>query len=81
MNIKIVRIGNSRGIRIPRSILDRCRIENHVDLAVQGEKIILAPVRKGPREDWEEFARRMGKRGDDALLVPDVFHEEGDLEW
>ena len=81
MNVKVVRIGNSRGIRIPRNILDRCQIENRVDLAVKGKRIILTPVTEGPRRGWEEIARMMQERGDDALLLPDVFAEEEALEW
>lgn len=81
MNIKVVRIGNSRGIRIPRKILDQCHIENQVDLVVKGKRIVLTPVKKGPRQGWEEFARRMHESADDTLLAADVFDEEDALEW
>ena len=81
MNVKVVRIGNSRGIRLPRKILDRCHIEDKVELDVKGEKIILTPIRKKPRDGWEEFAKKMSDNEDDALLIPDVFSDEDHVEW
>ena len=81
MNINVVRIGNSRGIRLPRKILDRCHIEDKVDLDVRGEKIVLTPIRRKPRDGWEEFARKMHDADDDDLLIPDVFADEEHVEW
>jgi len=81
MNIKIVRIGNSRGIRIPKEILDRCQVEEAVDLRVEKNKIVLEPLRKKPRERWEAAARQMHEVGDDALLMPDVFDDDVEVEW
>jgi len=81
MNIKVVRIGNSRGIRIPRKILDRCNIEEQVDLSVKSGNIILTPIRQEPRKGWELAARKMAEDSNDELLIPDVFDEEDPLEW
>lgn len=44
MKISVIQIGNSKGIRIPQSILKQCDIEEEVDLEVQGKSIILKPV-------------------------------------
>ena len=81
MNINVVRIGNSRGIRLPRKILDQCHIEDKLDLNVKGDKIVLTPVRKKPRDGWEEYAIKMHESEDDALMIPDVFSDEDLLEW
>lgn len=81
MNVTVVRIGNSRGIRIPRKVLDQCHIDSQVDLSVKGERIVLTAVKNGPRQGWAEAARKMRECGDDELLVPDVFPEEDALEW
>ncbi|CAK8725512.1 SpoVT-AbrB domain-containing protein [Candidatus Electrothrix aarhusensis] len=81
MNIKVVRIGNSRGIRLPRKILDQCHIEDQLDLNVKGGKIVVTPVRKTPRDGWEEYAIKMHEAHDDELMIPDVFPDEDHLKW
>ncbi len=75
MNVRVVQIGNSRGIRIPRQVLDRCQIEDAVDLSIKGTRIVLSPIKTKPRQDWEQYAKQMRENGDDELLIPDVFHE------
>lgn len=81
MNINVIRIGNSRGIRLPRKILDQCQIEDQVDLNVKGDTIVLTPIRKKPREGWEEHAIKMHDAHDDELMIPDVFSDEDLPEW
>ncbi len=81
MDVNLIRIGNSRGIRIPRKILDRCRVTDRLTLSVEGRKIILAPVDRKPREHWAEAAKDMHRCGDDELLIPDVFDDDLDLGW
>ena len=81
MNISVVRIGNSRGIRIPHGVLDRCHIEDAVDLSVKGDKIVLSPIQKKPRQNWGEYAKKMRQNDDDELLLPDVLPEDSHLEW
>ena len=81
MNTKIIRIGNSRGIRIPKEILDRCQVEDVVDLKVEKNKIVLEPVEKKPRDGWDRAAQQMHEAGDDALLMPDVFEDDVEAEW
>ncbi len=81
MHASIVRIGNSKGIRIPKRILEQCRIEDEVDLVVKGRRIVLTPVMKKPREGWAEAAARMHASGDDGLLIPDVLDDDVHEEW
>ncbi len=67
MRAHVVRIGNSRGIRIPKAMLEQCRLDGPVELEVErGRLIVRSPAR--PREGWEEAFREMAERGDDALL-------------
>lgn len=70
MNVRSVSIGNSKGIRIPKRVLDQCQIEDSVDLVVDGESIVLRPVKKKVREGWGEASKRMNQAGDDELLLP-----------
>jgi antitoxin MazE len=84
MKTKLVKIGNSRGIRIPKSMIEEAGIEEVVDLNLRGGQLVIratTPVREG----WEEACRRMHECGDDALIdgpLPSLtkFDEE-DWKW
>ena len=81
MNISITRIGNSRGIHIPQEILDQCQVEDVVDVKVEKNRIVLEPVKRKPREGWDRAAQQMHEAGEDALLIPDVFEDDVEVEW
>ena len=81
MKVSVVRIGNSKGIRIPRAVLKACQITDAIDLKVEGRRLILTPTGRGVRRGWHEAAERMSGSGDDELLIPDVFEEDIEVEW
>jgi antitoxin MazE len=82
MLINIVPIGNSKGIRIPKAILDQCDIENEVDLEVKNGKIIIEPIKRIPRNGWTESFIQMAKTGEDQLLFEEAIDlEMEDWEW
>ena len=82
MLINIIPIGNSKGIRIPKAILDQCDIENEVDLEVKNGKIIIEPIKRIPRNGWTESFIQMAKTGEDQLLFEDAIDlEMEDWEW
>jgi len=82
MLINIVPIGNSKGIRIPKAILDQCDIENEVDLEVENGKIIIEPIKRIPRNGWTESLIQMAETGEDQLLLEDTIDlEMEDWEW
>jgi antitoxin MazE len=62
----IIKIGNSRGIRIPKILLDQAKLGDEIELEVQGEKLIVRSVRS-PRQGWDEQFAEMARRGDDKL--------------
>jgi antitoxin MazE len=68
---RIVKIGNSRGIRIPRVILDQAKLGDDIEMEVQEGKLIVRPARS-PREGWDERFAEMAQRGDDRLLDPEA---------
>ncbi len=70
MKTKIVKIGNSRGIRIPKSFIDESGIDNEVELEISGDKIIIKPLSK-TREFWDSAFKKMAKNNDDILLDSD----------
>jgi antitoxin MazE len=77
---QIVKIDNSLGIRIPKSLLDQIGISGAVEIEVQGDRIVIRPALK-PRGGWEEAFAKMAQQHDDVLL-DDVTTTEGeDLEW
>lgn len=67
MKTSLVRIGNSRGIRIPKTVLEQCRLSETVELEVEKDRLVIRPVRR-PRSGWEDAFRLMAQQGDDALL-------------
>ncbi len=80
MELSIIKIGNSKGIRLKKSILERYNIKDKVELILERGRIILKPVSK-PRQGWENAFRVMHENQDDGLLMPDVFQEDADEEW
>jgi antitoxin MazE len=66
---RIVRIGNSQGIRIPKSLLAATGLSGEVDLSIEDGYLAIRPVRKA-RAGWAEAAQRMAADGDDRLLDP-----------
>ncbi len=80
MVTKIVRIGNSKGLRLSKTILEKYEIKDKVELILKSDHIVLKPISK-PREGWKEQFTRMHELGDDDLLIDDVFEEEEFEEW
>jgi antitoxin MazE len=66
---RIVKIGNSRGIRIPKVIIDQVGLEGEVEISVQRDHLIIRSS-SSPRDNWDEQFRAMAERGDDQLLDP-----------
>ncbi|WP_026950559.1 AbrB/MazE/SpoVT family DNA-binding domain-containing protein [Algoriphagus mannitolivorans] len=80
METNVVKIGNSKGIRLSKLILEKYQIGEKVELILEDEQIILKPI-KAPREGWEEAFKKMHEEGDDQLMIPDVFEDEEPEEW
>ena len=80
MEISIIKIGNSKGVRLKKSILDRYNIKDKVELILEKGHIIIKPI-NNPRQGWERQFRKMSEAGDDQLLFDDVFDDENLEEW
>ena len=84
MRARIVRIGNSQGIRIPKIVLEQTRLEHEVELKVQDNEFIISAPQKA-RAGWEDSFREMAKQGDDALLdepLPSLTRwDQEEWEW
>ena len=78
MELSIIRIGNSKGILLSKSILSRYNIQDKVEVIFEKGRIILKPV-SNTRQGWEDAFRELHEKREDILLMPDVFDEEE--EW
>ena len=67
MRTRVVKIGNSQGVRIPKLLLERSNLPEEVEIEAQDDRIIIRSA-KQPRQGWEEAFRAMAERGDDRLL-------------
>jgi antitoxin MazE len=82
MKATIVPIGNSKGIRIPKTILEQCNIEKEVVLEIEDQNIIIKPFKKEPRKNWAQYFRKMKERGEDQLFIDDSIDLDAtDWEW
>lgn len=80
MKVSVVPIGNSKGIRLPKAILEQLQVSDQMELEVENQQIILRPINKNPRSGWEEALREMNKNQEDELLIPETGTEE-DFDW
>ncbi|MGM0451961.1 MAG: AbrB/MazE/SpoVT family DNA-binding domain-containing protein [Thermodesulfobacteriota bacterium] len=82
MRSRIIKIGNSQGLRLPKPILEQAGIEEDVDIEIDAGQIIIRPV-KETRKGWDEAFQAMRDQGDDALVVGDggISHSWDDEEW
>jgi antitoxin MazE len=81
MKAELVRIGNSRGIRIPKPLIEQCGFGDEVDLRVENECLIISPERL-PRAGWEEQFRAAGPSTKDEQLLGTVGMNDFDRkEW
>ncbi len=86
MKVKIVKIGNSKGIRIPKVLLHQTGIDDEVNLEVEDDRIILRPSKKSVRKGWNSSFRKMAEFEDDQLvdeeyLPSQTAFEEDEWEW
>lgn len=81
---RIIKIGNSRGIRIPQLMLDQVGLGEVVELAVQDNQILIRPA-AAPRQGWDEQFKAMAAAGDDHLLdadsLPENTWDRDEWEW
>ena len=75
IQVSIVQVGNSKGIRLSKTLLDKYQITNKVELVLENDYIILKPVTE-PRKNWENAFAEMHKNGDDKLLIDILFDDE-----
>lgn len=80
MLMDIIKIGNSKGIRLPLAVLKQCGIDSKVELEIKDNYIIIKAV-NNPRQGWAEAFKIMHKNNDDSLLIPDEIDNETLEAW
>ena len=82
MKARIVRVENSRGIRLPKPLLEQAGLGDEVEIRAERGRIVIEPAER-PRAGWEEAAREMANTGEDRLLDPHVatHFDEEDWSW
>jgi len=77
---KLVPIGNSCGVRLPKCMIEEADLGEEVDIHVHEGAIIITSI-KSPRAGWAKSARLMHEREEDQLIDPQTDTEFGKAEW
>ncbi len=80
---KIIKIGNSQGIRIPKSLLEQLDFSGEVEIDIQDNQLVLRPISPA-RKNWDAAFAKMAERGDDRLpdnALPATEWDETEWEW
>ena len=84
LKTKIIPIGNSQGIRIPKSVIKQCHLQDEVELEPKGNCLIIKS-KANPREGWDKAFRDMAKKGDDKLIygnsILETDWDKAEWEW
>lgn len=81
---RIIKIGNSQGIRIPKTLLEQSNLVDSVELVLEENQIIVRPSRQ-VRHDWDDAFKTMAENGDDGLpdddRLPSTAWDEEEWAW
>jgi antitoxin MazE len=79
MKARLIRIGNSRGVRLPKAVIEQVGLEDEVELRVEDQRVVIMPSSR-PRAGWAEAVRDLGP---DELLDPPAptRFDEADWQW
>jgi antitoxin MazE len=80
MLVSVVPIGNSKGIRLPKTILEQLKVSDKLDLEVENQRIILSPLTKEPRTGWRDAFIKMHDEQQDGLFIAETNDAEA-FEW
>jgi antitoxin MazE len=82
MQVAIRTMGNSKGVLIPKPILEQTGLLDAADLQVNNGVIEIRPLKRNPRQGWAADSQRVAQSGDDALVWPEFANaDDKDLQW
>jgi antitoxin MazE len=78
----IRRLGNSRGVIIPKPLLEEAGLEKEAEIALERGAIVLRKPQQSPRQGWAEASRKLAEAGDDKLVWPEFANwDDENLQW
>ncbi len=80
MRARLVRIGNSRGVRLPKPVIEEAGLSEDVEIRVKGGAVVITPATR-PRAGWADAARQARSRGEDLPLDAPSPTRFDDEEW
>ena len=80
MELSIINIGNSKGIRLSKTILEKYNIQDTIEVILEKGYIILKPKAE-PRKNWGKAFKQMHENSDDQPLIDDIFDDENFEDW
>ena len=80
METEIIAIGNSKGVRIPKAVLEQCGLKGKVEMHVEAGALVLRALKK-PRKGWADAAKKAAKAGDGTLIWPGDMDDAYADEW
>ena len=80
MIVPVIQIGNSRGIRLPKNVLQKLNVKDKVEMVVNDDTFVIKSVVKKTREGWSEAFARMSEKKEDILLLPEDI-DDSTFEW
>lgn len=84
LKVKIIKIGNSKGIRLPKAIIDQYQLKDEAAVETREDGLVIRPL-DNPRAGWEASFKKMLQADDDRLLDTDSGTEtewdEKEWEW
>lgn len=79
---KLVKVGNSRGVILPKKALDKIGATgNELQLTITDESISITALKKNVRAGWDKAFKKMHKAGDDKPVFPVSFNDEDTSDW
>ena len=80
MVVPIIKIGNSRGIRLPKNILQKLNLENQAEMITNDDELVIKGITKKARQGWGEAFAKMSEKKEDKLLLPENI-DDTTFEW
>lgn len=83
MKTKLILIGNSQWVRIPKPLIEESGLTEEIEMVLRDNEIVLRSAKK-IRKDWDQSFEEMAEKGDDQLLDQEEVERTGDrdeIEW
>lgn len=80
MKSRLIRIGNSRGVRLPKPLIEAAGLDEEVEVQIRGNTLVITSPRHS-RAGWAEAAKQLRERGDGPLLDEPTKTRFDDEEW